>query len=128
MSLHTLFGAAVMVGSLVVVAVATRSALRGWRSGGHDDHRAALDRAVLIVLGALLLAELLGALLLATGSRPTDPLHLVYGAAGAIALPVATWIGARASSGDASRVRRDVWTAGGGIVLLGIVLRLFATG
>lgn len=130
MSLHTQFGAAVMVGSLVVVVAAIRSALRGLRSGGRADHRLALDRAVLVVLGVLILAGLLGALLLATGSRPSDPLHLVYGPAGVVALPLAIWMGTRNASGDANatRVRRDLWTAGGGIVLLGIGLRLFATG
>ena len=80
------------------------------------------------MLGTLLSAGLLGAVLLAAGSRPADPLHLVYGLAGLIALPVAIWIGARASSVDSTRLRRDLWTAGGGIVLLGIGLRLFATG
>jgi hypothetical protein len=43
-------------------------------------------------------------------------------------VPIAIWIGARTSAGRASRLRRDVWTAGAGVVLLGLVLRLVATG
>lgn len=128
MSLHILLAMATVGGSLIVVGLAIWSAVVGLRSGGRIDHTSALDRAVLAVLATLLAGELLGAGLLMFGSRPADPLHLVYGPAGLIALPVAIWIGARASSTDPSRVRRDLWTAGGGVVLLGIGLRLFATG
>jgi ribulose-5-phosphate 4-epimerase/fuculose-1-phosphate aldolase len=87
-----------------------------------------LDRAVLAVLGGSLAAGLIGAVLVVTGSRPADSLHFVYGPAALIALPVAIWVGARGARAGTSRVRRDAWTAGGGVVLLGIVLRLFATG
>ena len=104
------------------------SAIVGRRSGGRRDHRSAVDRAVLAVLGSVLAADLIGALLLVAGSRPADPLHFVYGAAALIALPVAIWVGALGARVGSSRVRRDAWTAGGGLVLLGIVLRLFATG
>ena len=80
------------------------------------------------MLGSVFTAGLIGAILLATGSRPADPLHYLYGPAALIALPVAIWIGARATRAGPSRVRRDTWTAVGGLALLGIVLRLFATG
>jgi hypothetical protein len=55
----------------------------------------------------------------AQGQSPADPLHLVYGPAAILCLPVAVVIGARASADRPSRPRRDAWTAGGGIVLVG---------
>lgn len=114
--------------SLVVVLAAAWSIVSAKRSGGRRDHRFAVDRAVLAVLLVLAAAALVGLALLASGSRPADPLHLLYGPAALIAVPVAIWIGARASAGHASRLRRDFWTAGGGIVLIGLGLRLVATG
>ena len=127
-TLHVILTVAATAASLVVIAAAISSVLAGRRSGGHRDYRSAVDRAVLAVLGSTLAAALIGTVLLVTGSRPADPLHYVYGPAALIALPVAIWVGARATPAGSSRVRRDVWTAGGGLVLLGIVLRLFATG
>jgi hypothetical protein len=127
-TLHVIFAVVATAASLVVAASAVLSAIVGRRSGGRRDHRSAVDRAVLAVLGSVLAADLIGALLLVAGSRPADPLHFVYGAAALIALPVAIWVGARGARVGSSRVRRDAWTAGGGLVLLGIVLRLFATG
>ena len=73
-------------------------------------------------------AGLVGLALLGAGSRPADPLHFLYGPAALISVPAAVWIGARAAPARRSRVRRDLWTAGGAIVLLGLGLRLFATG
>jgi hypothetical protein len=83
---------------------------------------------VLLVVGSVAVAELIGVALLLTGARPADPLHFLYGAAALIVLPVAISFGARTSSVDASRIRRDAWTVVGGIVLLGILFRLYATG
>jgi hypothetical protein len=127
-TLHVIFAVVATATSLVVTASAILSAVAGRRTGGRRDHRSMVDRAVLTVLGSALAAALIGTVLLVTGSRPADPLHYVYGPAALIALPVAIWLGARATPAGSSRVRRDVWTAGGGLVLLGIVLRLFATG
>ena len=127
-TLHVIVAVVVVAAALAVIASATLSAVVGRRSGGRRDHRSAVDRAVLAALGSALAAALIGAVLLVTGSRPADPLHYIYGPAALIALPLAIWIGARATRAGSSRVRRDVWTAGGGLVLLGIVLRLFATG
>jgi hypothetical protein len=125
---HNLLGLASVAVSLTVVGAALWSLIAGRRSGGRSDHRFAVDRAVLAVLLLLAAAGLVGLALLMNGSHPPDPLHLVYGPASIICLPVAIWIGARTSAGQGSRLRRDVWTAGGGIVLLGLGLRLVATG
>jgi hypothetical protein len=127
-TLHVILAVVATAACLAVVATAIWSAVDGRRSGGRRDHRSAVDRAVLVVLGGVLAAGLAGAVLLLTGSRPADPLHFVYGPAALFALPVAIWVGARGTRAGSSRVRRDAWTAGGGLVLLGIVLRLFATG
>jgi hypothetical protein len=127
-TVHLVLAVVATAASLVVIASAIWSAAAGRRSGGRRDHRSAVDRAVLVVLGSALAAGLVGVVLFGTGSQPADPLHFLYGPAAVIALPVAIWVGARGAPGGSSRVRRDVWTAGGGLVLLGIVLRLFATG
>jgi hypothetical protein len=128
LTLHVILAVVAAAASLVVIASAIWSAVAGWRTDGRGDHRSAVDRAVLAVLGSVLAAGLIGAVLVVMGSRPADPLHFVYGPAALIALPAAIWVGARGTRVGSSRVRRDVWTAGGGLVLLGIVLRLFATG
>jgi hypothetical protein len=128
LTLHVVLALVAAAASLVVIAAAIWSAVTGRRSDGRRDHRSAVDRAVLAVLGSVIAAGLIGAILLVTGARPADPLHFVYGPAALIALPVAIWVGARGTRVGSPRVRRDVWTAGGGLVLLGIVLRLFATG
>ena len=125
---HELVGLAVIVGALVVFVTATWSAATGRRSSGRRDHRLATDRAILVVLGLLVAAGLLGVALLVMGSRPTDPLHFLYAVAGLVCLPAAIWIGAGRPAADSTRVRRDTWTAGGAVVLFGIGLRLLATG
>ncbi len=117
-----------MSGSAAIVGVAIWSAIAGRRSGGRSDHRFAADRVVLAVLVLVAAAGLVGIALLINGSRPVDPLHLVYGPAALACLPVAIWLGARPAGGGGSRLRRDVWTAGGGIVLFGLAWRLLATG
>jgi heme A synthase len=127
-TLHVTLAVVAAIASLVVIAAAIWSAIAGRRSDGHRDHRSAVDRAVLFVLGSVLAAGLIGAVMVAAGSRPGDPLHFLYGPAALIALPVAISVGARKTRTGSSRFRRDVWTAGGGLVLLGIALRLFATG
>jgi hypothetical protein len=114
--------------AFVVVGAAGWSVIAARRSDGRSDHRFAVDRAVLGALLVLVAAGLVGIALLLGGSRPVDPLHLLYGPAAAVCVPVAIWIGALTSGDGASRRRRDMWTAGGGLVLLGLVLRLFATG
>jgi hypothetical protein len=127
-AVHNLLGLASIAGALTVVGAAAWSVIAGWRSGGRLDHRFAVDRAVLAVLVMVAAAGLAGLTRMLGGSGPADPLHLVYGPAALISVPVAIWIGARAPAERRSRLRRDIWTAGGGIVLLGLGLRLLATG
>lgn len=125
---HGVLGLASIAVSLTVVVMAVWSVTASRRTDGRVDHRFAVDRAVLAELLLLAAAGLVGMALLITGSRPADALHLIYGPTAVLCLPAAILIGTRASARHAGRLRRDVWTAGGGIVLLGIGLRLLATG
>ncbi|HEV8699431.1 MAG TPA: hypothetical protein VGQ89_17195 [Candidatus Limnocylindrales bacterium] len=128
MAVHALLGLASIAMALTVVGAALWSVTAARGSDGRVDHRFAVDRAVLADLLLLAAAGLVGIVRLVGGSNPADPLHLVYGPAAILCLPIAIVIGARASPGRASRLRRDVWTAAAGIVLVGIGLRLLATG
>ena len=54
---------------------------------------------------------------------PSDALHLVYGVAAVVAVP-----GARLAAGMRRSPRLGWWLAAGGLVTLGALLRLWATG
>jgi hypothetical protein len=126
---HHLVAWVVVVLTVVALIVAAWSWLAGRRGGARADHRFAVDRTVLGVIAVVGLAELLGLLVLAGGERPSDPLHLLYGVAALIALPVAWALGGRAARDAATaRARRDAWLAVAAAVLLGVELRLFMTG
>jgi hypothetical protein len=72
---------------------------------------------------------LAGLFLLANGPPPADSLHLLYGSAALVTLPVGVWLGRRGrGAGSAGAPRRDGWLVVAAIVLLGIELRLFMTG
>ena len=90
---------------------------------GRDAHRNAIDRLILVVLVVALAAGATGAVLLATGHRPSDPLHLLYAAVAVAALPIARFAG-----GSVRWTSRSWVLAGAAIVLIGVVLRLVATG
>lgn len=84
-------------------------------------------RAYLAALGVVvavsLAAALLGGLLLITGSGPTDPLHLLYGALAVLAIPV----GIALAVGRAPR-RQSVVLLLAVVVELGVTVRLLQTG
>jgi hypothetical protein len=125
---HAFLGWAAIALAVAVFGVASWSAIAARRSGGRVDHRFAVDRAILATLFVLGVAGLVGVARLLAGTRPADPLHLLYGPAALITLPIAVGLGTRASRGRTSRLRRDVWMAAGAVVLLGIGARLIATG
>jgi hypothetical protein len=78
-----------------------------------------LDRGVLAGSGVALLAAAIGAIAVLTGHWPADSLHLLYAGIAVLALPVArAW-------GDEPRPGPMLL---GGLVLLGIAVRLFQTG
>lgn len=88
----------------------------------HRLHRVALDRLVLALLVALVAADGLGLAMLAAGSRPVDPLHLVYGVAAPVVLAAARWLGR-----SQEPRRRAGWLAAGAVALAGVLLRLATT-
>ena len=119
---------------LVVAATVTLLAASGWsasatrRSGRTRDHRFAVDRLVLAVIGLVVANGLVGLVLIGTAGRPADALHLLYGPAALATLPVGVSLSRRASARAAAPRRSDGWLVVATIVLLGIELRLFATG
>jgi hypothetical protein len=120
---HQLAAIAVSGVTVAMAAVAVWSWITARRSSGAADHRFAVDRTLLIVVGLFGLNVAIGGLVLATGGLPADPLHLLYGAAGLVTLPTAWWWGGRGG-----RRHRDGWVALGALVLVGIAARLFLTG
>jgi hypothetical protein len=123
-------GGIVVIGLTGLLLIAAGwSAREGRRSGGIVDHRFAVDRLVLAVVAIVALNAVLGGLLFATGAHVADPLHLLYGPAALVTAPIGWWFGGRTRAGAVTtRIRRDVWVAASAAVLLGIELRLFATG
>ena len=85
-----------------------------------------IDRLILAILAVVAVDLLLGAgvALLASGGRgPADPLHLVYAVVALLALPAARFEVERRGS-----TRIGWWVCAGGLVTLGALLRLWATG
>jgi hypothetical protein len=126
---HQFLGYAAVVVTLVLLVVASWSALAARASSGKVDHRFAVDRSIIGLVALLALDGLVGITLLVTGARPGDPLHLLYGPAAFVTVPVGYWLarrgGVRAASGHG---RRDVWVAVAAVVLLGLEYRSFVTG
>jgi hypothetical protein len=125
---HQLLGILVLAASVALLVAGGWSAIATRRSGGARDHRFAVDRLVLVVLALVLTNGLVGLLLIGTGGRPADPLHLLYGPVAVATLPVGVWLSRRVSAGAVATRRREAWLIAATVVLLGIELRLFATG
>jgi hypothetical protein len=126
---HQFGAAAVVATTIVLLAVTIWSITAGRRSSGRRDHRFAVDRVLIVAVALIAANELAGGLLIAGGARPADLLHLLYGAAALVTLPIGWVIGSRRRAGrPATRVRRDAWVAGASLVLLGLELRLLMTG
>jgi hypothetical protein len=113
-----------------LLAASIWSWLTGRRSDGGRDHRFAVDRLILGTVGIVALNGLLGAVLMAGGSRPADPLHLLYGPVALLAPVLGWWLGGRrvGATVPARRSRRDAALTLASIVMLAIEFRLFATG
>jgi hypothetical protein len=99
--------------AVVAVAVVGRVARR--------DVRFALDRAILAGLLLTAIGIALGLVILATGGRPADPLHLLYAVVALAILPVARFW-------DRLAGHRLLSVGIGGLILAGLVVRLFQTG
>jgi hypothetical protein len=127
---HVFLGILAVAATVALLAAGGWSAIAARRSGGVADHRFAVDRLVLVVIALLATNGLIGLLQIATGQRPADPLHLLYGPAALISLPFGAWLTRRddRGGGAAATRRREAWMIGAAVVLLGIELRLIVTG
>jgi hypothetical protein len=103
-----------LCGGVVALAVVTGAVL-------HVETRFAIDRTILAALALVALGTVLGLVILATGGRPADRLHLLYALVALIVLPLARFW--RVLAG-----RRSLAVGIGGLVLAALVLRLFQTG
>jgi hypothetical protein len=122
---HQFLGLLATAATLGLLAAIGWSTWASRRSDGGVDHRFAVDRLALLVIVLIAANGLIGLVLVGVGARPTDPLHLLYGPAALVSLPVGVWLGRR---GNQRRARRDAWVLATAIVLLGLELRLFMTG
>ena len=126
---HDFLARVVVTATIALLLVGLWSTVSARRSEGRVDHRFAIDRLVLLVVGLIAANGIVGSLVLAGGSRPADALHLLYGPAALVTLPVGVWLSRRGSgfTGAAGR-RRNRWLVAAAVVLLGLELRLFMTG
>ena len=120
---HQFLARVVVAATIALLLASLWSVISARRSEGRVDHRFAVDRLVLLVVGLVAANGIVGSFLLAGGSRSADVLHLLYGPAALITLPIGVWLSRR---GAASR--GDGWLVVAAVVLLGIELRLFMTG
>lgn len=95
----------------------------GWSVARHRDPQPGLDRALLGVGAGAVVAIATGGLLLASGARPADPLHLVY-AVVILAVP----FGARYVMRPARSPRAAGGLALAAIIGLAVIVRLVQTG
>jgi hypothetical protein len=128
-NLHQILALAVVAATAGLLAAGAWSIVAGRRSDGRHDHRFAVDRMALVVEGLIAVNAVLGAVLVASALRPADILHLLYGPAAVVSLPVGWALGARRrADGPPTRLRRDAWLLGASLVLVGLEVRLFLTG
>ena len=126
---HQFLARVVVAATIALLLASLWSVISARRSDGRVDHRFAVDRLVLLVVGLVAANGIVGSFLLAGGSRPADALHLLYGVAAFVTLPGGVWLSRRGrglAGGAASR--GDGWLVVAAVVLLGIELRLFMTG
>jgi hypothetical protein len=126
---HQMLARLVVAATIALLFACVWSTISARRSAGRVDHRFAVDRLLLLVVGLVAVNGIAGLLLVAADSRPADVLHLLYGPAALITLPIGVWLSRRGRDvASAAPARRDGWLAAATILLLGIELRLFMTG
>ncbi len=134
-TVHQFLAIVLVVMTVALLAAAAWSTIDARRSAGAIDHRFAVDRLILVVMAVVVTESVIGIGIALLVRGPTDPLHLLYGPLALIALPVGRGLGASrearaagVTGGAARSSRRDLWVVVAAVVLLGLELRLFATG
>lgn len=116
MVIHDWFGLAIVVGAGIGAVVALLSLfLPGMASAFRLYTR--------IAAAAIGLQVLIGLILVATGDRPHDVLHWLYGAATLLALPLSRWMGTPLKERD-----KRLWLIGGAVATLLFAVRALMTG
>jgi len=82
-----------------------------------------LDRLIVVLLVAVCVAGFLGPILVLAVAPPAELIHFLYAAIALLATPLA-----RLESMRRHSARVGWWVAAGGLLTLGAVLRLWATG
>jgi hypothetical protein len=127
--IHEFLGRAAAGLAATLVVAAAWSIVDGRRTSGALDHRFVVDRLILLNVAVVAANVLAGALVAAGGGRPADALHLLYGVAAVVVLPLGWTLGGRPGPNRRpSRARRDAWVLAAALVLLGVEVRLVATG
>lgn len=112
---HHLIAPLVAAAGLVLVLLVAVGGAR------HRPVRFASDRTILVALALVAVAIVSGLVILLTGGRPSDPLHLVYAVVALLILPLMRFWGRLER-------HRTIALGAGGVVLAALVLRLFQTG
>jgi type IV secretory pathway VirB3-like protein len=116
MVVHDWFGLAIVVGATLGAIVAVASLFR-------PQIVPALHIYTRIAVAAIGLQMLIGLILVATGHRPHDALHWLYGAATLLALPLSRWMGAPLKDRD-----KRLWLTAGAVATVLLALRSAMTG
>lgn len=116
------------VGAAAIVILAAVVTWLTWEHRvGHTLAR--LTDLVVAVVAVLVFAALfVGGLLLVTGVRPAQMLHVLFGVAALAVLPLAMGVGIWGEQGTGRSRRRYGWVAGGGVVLTVLALLLTQSG
>jgi len=126
---HQFLARVVVAATIAMLLASLWSVIAARRAEGRVDHRFAVDRLVLLVVGLVAANGFAGSLLLAGGSRPADVLHLLYGPAALVTMPIGVWLSRRGRDlRSPAAPRHHGWLVAAALVLLGIELRLFMTG
>ena len=116
MVIHDRFG-------LIVTLVAAAGALLALLALLRPHLMPAVRVYLRLTAGIVAVQVVIGIVLVATGSRPSQGIHWFYGAATLVALPLAMWIGGRLGSRE-----EPLWVVGGAVVTVLFALRALGTG
>jgi hypothetical protein len=76
-----------------------------------------------LTVAVVAIQVVIGLMLVATGHRPAQILHWLYGAATLLTLPLAMWIGGKLGGRE-----QHVWLVGGAVLTVLFAFRALATG